>query len=76
MNPHDNVEMVSPLKHGIVDDWDMMESMLDYHLQNSLQVDVKEYPFLLAEPALQPRKHREKWAQLLFEKKEVRKEEK
>jgi actin-related protein len=71
MNPHSDVEITSPLKHGIVEDWDMMESVLDYHLKNSLQVDTKEYPFVLVEPALQPRKHREKWAQLLFEKEQV-----
>lgn len=67
----DEMEVVSPINDGLVEDWDMMQSIWDYGLKERLMVDPKEHPILLAEPSFNPDDKREKAVQILFEKYDV-----
>jgi len=56
-----------PIEHGIIKDWDAMEKIWHYTFFNDLRVDPSEHPALLTEPPLNPRKNREKMAEIMFE---------
>eukprot|EP00126_Sphaerothecum_destruens_P005670 Sdes_comp18949_c0_seq2m9460 len=43
-------ELKSPIKDGLVDDWDLFESMLDYMYDSGLKAKSCEHPLLMAEP--------------------------
>ncbi|KAL2461647.1 Actin-related protein 4 [Abeliophyllum distichum] len=67
----DDMEVLSPIKDGIVVDWDMAESIWDYALRKCLLIDPKEHPMLLAEPCSNTQQQREKAAEIMFEKYQV-----
>ncbi|KAF5730378.1 actin-related protein 4-like [Tripterygium wilfordii] len=71
----DNMEVLSPLKDGIVVDWDMVDSIWDHAfrqlLMECLLIDPKEHPLLLAEPSSNIQLQRERTAELMFEKYQV-----
>merc|ERR1719483_1744126 len=50
-----------PIKNGVVQVW-------HHVIYDELRVDPSEYNFLLTEPVLNPKKNREKMAELMFEK--------
>jgi centractin len=55
-----------PMAHGIVEDWNDME-LIWRHIYSDMKVIAEEHPVLLTEPALNPRKNREKAAEIFFE---------
>jgi len=55
-----------PMSHGIVDDWLDMETIWHYVYQE-MKVNSEEHPVLLTEAPLNPRKNREKAAEIFFE---------
>lgn len=55
-----------PMSHGIVEDWDDME-LIWRHLYSEMKVVAEEHPVLLTEAPLNPRKNREKAAEIFFE---------
>lgn len=55
-----------PMEHGIVDDWNDMEKVWS-HAYKELSVQSEQHPILLTEAPLNPRKNREKAAQIFFE---------
>eukprot|EP00899_Mesostigma_viride_P016670 jgi/Mesvir1/25003/Mv16959-RA.1 len=57
----------APAAHGIVQDWDDMERLWRYVYDNVLQVQSEEHPVLMTEAPLNPRGHRERLAQVMFE---------
>ncbi|KAK4479277.1 hypothetical protein RD792_014788 [Penstemon davidsonii] len=67
----DHMEVLSPIKDGIVVDWDMVESIWDHALRKCLLIDPKEHPMLLAESCSNTQHHREKAAEIMFEKYQV-----
>ncbi|KAE8678843.1 Actin-related protein 4 [Hibiscus syriacus] len=67
----DHMEVVSPLKDGVVVDWDIVDNIWDHALKDCLLVDPKEHPMLLAEPSSNTQQQREKTAELMFEKYKV-----
>ncbi|KAG8471598.1 hypothetical protein CXB51_036912 [Gossypium anomalum] len=67
----DHMEVVSPLKDGVVVDWDIVDSIWDHALKDCLLVDPKEHPMLLAEPSSNTQQQRERTAELMFEKYKV-----
>ncbi|XP_022871519.1 actin-related protein 4-like [Olea europaea var. sylvestris] len=67
----DHMEVLSPIKDGIVIDWDMVESIWDHALRKCLLIDPKEHPMLLAEPCSNTQQQREKAAEIMFEKYQV-----
>ncbi|KAJ8752123.1 hypothetical protein K2173_001798 [Erythroxylum novogranatense] len=64
----DHMEVQSPFKDGVVVDWDIVDSIWDHALRTCLLVDPKEHPMLLAEPSSNSQQHRERTAEIMFEK--------
>lgn len=57
-----------PLEHGIVTDWDDMEKLWQYvYTRENLSAHPEEHPVLLTEAPLNPRKNREKSAEIFFD---------
>ncbi len=56
-----------PVEHGIVEDWDYFEKVLDHTFRNELQVNPEEHNVLIAETSLNPKVNREKITQILFD---------
>ena len=57
-----------PIKHGVVEDWDSMELIWSYVLNDVLQLqNIEEHPLLITEAPMNPLKNREAMAQVLFE---------
>ncbi|KAK8515633.1 hypothetical protein V6N13_139395 [Hibiscus sabdariffa] len=67
----DHMEVVSPLKDGVVVDWDIVDNIWDHAFKDCLLIDPKEHPMLLAEPSSNTQQQREKTAELMFEKYKV-----
>eukprot|EP00929_Paragymnodinium_shiwhaense_P122502 TRINITY_DN95307_c0_g1_i1.p1 TRINITY_DN95307_c0_g1~~TRINITY_DN95307_c0_g1_i1.p1 ORF type:complete len:382 (-),score=64.84 TRINITY_DN95307_c0_g1_i1:113-1258(-) len=55
-----------PMRHGIVEDWNDME-LVWRHIYSEMKVVAEEHPVLLTEAPLNPRKNREKAAEIFFE---------
>mmetsp|Transcript_31423 Transcript_31423/g.56985 ORF Transcript_31423/g.56985 Transcript_31423/m.56985 type:complete len:384 (+) Transcript_31423:32-1183(+) len=55
-----------PMEHGIVNHWDDME-LIWRHVFSEMKVNAEEHPVLLTEAPLNPRKNREKAAEIFFE---------
>ncbi|KAL4184382.1 hypothetical protein AMTRI_Chr10g225370 [Amborella trichopoda] len=64
----DYMEVLSPIKDGLVVDWDMVDNIWDHAFRQCLLIDPKEHPMLLAEPSSNPQQQRERTAELMFEK--------
>ncbi|KAJ4713353.1 Actin-related protein [Melia azedarach] len=67
----DHMEVLSPLKDGVVVDWDIVDSIWDHAFRECLLIDPKEHPMLLAEPSSNTQQQRERTAELMFEKYKV-----
>ncbi|ESQ27779.1 hypothetical protein EUTSA_v10018569mg [Eutrema salsugineum] len=67
----DQMEILSPIKDGIVSDWDIVDNVWEHAFRSCLMIDPKEHPMLLAEPPLNTQQQREKAAELMFEKYKV-----
>lgn len=56
------------MEHGIVNDWNEMERVWQYiYSKEQLHASPDDHPVLLTEAALNPRKNREKSAEIFFE---------
>jgi len=57
-----------PMEHGVVTDWNDMERIWQYiYSKDQLQTFSEEHPVLLTEAPLNPRRNREKSAEIFFE---------
>ncbi|XP_075913653.1 beta-centractin [Petromyzon marinus] len=57
-----------PMEHGVVRDWNDMERVWQYlYSKEQLQTFSEEHPVLLTEAPLNPRKNRERAAEIFFE---------
>ncbi|KAF8954485.1 Actin-like 6A [Entomortierella lignicola] len=63
-----NMEIKSPLKDGLVEDWDALEQIWDHAFLKRLRCDTTEHPLIITESAWNTREIREKLTELAFEK--------
>jgi len=56
-----------PVEHGIVVNWDDMQTLWQHTFQNELRIDSSEYSVMLTEAALNPKSNRERSVTSLFE---------
>ncbi|KAF1743271.1 hypothetical protein MXB_4414 [Myxobolus squamalis] len=56
-----------PIRHGTVEDWDLMERSLEQTIYKYLKVNPADHCFLLTEPPLNPPENREYMAEIMFE---------
>jgi actin-related protein 3 len=56
-----------PIRHGIVENWDMMEKTWQQCLYKYLRVDPSEHGIVLTEPPANPPENRELTAEVMFE---------
>ncbi|KAM6183549.1 actin-like protein 7B [Erethizon dorsatum] len=61
------LKLVNPLKHGVVVDWDCVQSIWEYIFHTAMKICPEEHPVLVSDPPLSPSSNREKYAELLFE---------
>ncbi|KAL4097230.1 hypothetical protein QTP88_022036 [Uroleucon formosanum] len=66
--PRKGMEVVSYMKDGMIDDWDLFEKILDYSYSKCLQTESQYHPVLFTESPLNIRSKREKLVELMFEK--------
>mmetsp|Transcript_2472 Transcript_2472/g.5132 ORF Transcript_2472/g.5132 Transcript_2472/m.5132 type:complete len:364 (-) Transcript_2472:42-1133(-) len=64
----DGLEIRSPLKDGLVEDWELFEGLLDHAVQKSLGCDSSQHPLLLVEPSFNTPEKRAKMVEIAFEK--------
>jgi len=57
-----------PIEHGVIKDWNYQELVWNCAWREELRVRPEDYPVLVTEAPLNPRRNREDAAQLLFEK--------
>jgi len=60
------LKLKRPMEHGIVTDWTLMENIWN-HTYSELKIQSEDHPVLLTEAPLNPRKNRERAAELFFE---------
>ncbi|XP_030849315.1 actin-like protein 6B [Strongylocentrotus purpuratus] len=63
----EGMELGTPLKDGMVEDWDMFQSVLDHAYKKYIKSDPSLHPVLMSEPAWNLRQKREKLTELMFE---------
>lgn len=56
-----------PLENGIVQNFEYMEMLWEYTIDEVLQVDPAKYPVLLTEPPYNPKNTRERIVEIMFE---------
>ncbi|EDV21979.1 Actin-like protein 6A [Trichoplax sp. H2] len=66
-SPKERMEMISPLKDGMIDDWDLFKELFDHTFANHIRSDPSVHPILMTEPAWNERGKREKLCELMFE---------
>jgi len=62
------LQMSYPMENGIVRNWEEMYHLWDYTFYERLKVNPSECKILLTEPAMNPKKNREKMCEVMFEK--------
>ncbi|KAK7826140.1 actin-related protein 4a [Quercus suber] len=56
----DHMDVLSPLKDGVIADWEIADCIWDHAFRECLLVDPKEHPMLLAEPSSNTQQQRER----------------
>lgn len=56
-----------PVRHGLVEDWDLMEKFLEQCIFKYLRAEPEDHYFLLTEPPLNTPENREYIAEIMFE---------
>ena len=59
--------MQYPVRHGMVEDWDLMEKFMEQCIFKYLRAEPEDHYFLLTEPPLNTPENREYTAEIMFE---------
>ncbi|ELV13462.1 Actin-like protein 6A, partial [Tupaia chinensis] len=65
--PRENMEAISPLKNGMVEDWDGFQAILDHTYKTHVKSEASLHPVLMSEAPWNTRAKREKLTELMFE---------
>ncbi|NP_001279710.1 actin-like protein 6A [Callorhinchus milii] len=65
--PRENVEVISPLKNGMIEDWDSFQGILDHTYKNHIKSEACLHPVLMSEAPWNTRAKRERLTELMFE---------
>ncbi|KAG0240178.1 Actin-like 6A [Actinomortierella wolfii] len=63
-----DMEIKSPMKDGLIEDWDALEQIWDHAFYKRLRSTPAEHPLIITESAWNTREIREKFTELAFEK--------
>jgi len=69
--PKPGMQMRSPFKDGLIDDWDLYEELLNYTYANQLRTESCDHPLMMSECPWNTEEKREKLTEILFEKYKV-----
>ncbi|KAJ6654987.1 hypothetical protein lerEdw1_006458 [Lerista edwardsae] len=65
--PRENTEVISPLKNGMIEDWDCFQAILDHTYNKHIKSEPNLHPVLMSEAPWNTRAKREKLTELMFE---------
>ncbi|TVK90630.1 Actin-like protein 6A [Bagarius yarrelli] len=65
--PRENMEVMSPLKNGMIEDWDSFQAILDHTYRMHFKSEPNLHPVLMSEASWNTRAKREKLTELMFE---------
>merc|ERR1712158_1016 len=66
--PKKGMEVSTFIKEGMIEDWDMLEQILDYSYAKIIKSESEYHPVLFSEAAWNQKPRREKLTELMFEK--------
>ncbi|XP_009673638.1 actin-like protein 7A [Struthio camelus] len=61
------LELINPLRHGIVVDWNCVQDTWEYIFHTAMKIQPEDHAVLVSDPPLSPTTNREKYAEMLFE---------
>ncbi|XP_061680631.1 actin-like protein 6A isoform X1 [Syngnathoides biaculeatus] len=65
--PRETMEVMSPLKNGMIEDWDSFQAILDHTYRMHFKSEPSLHPVLMSEASWNTRAKREKLTELMFE---------
>ncbi|XP_029805669.1 actin-like protein 6B isoform X1 [Suricata suricatta] len=65
--PRDGAEVMSPLKNGMIEDWECFRAILDHTYSKHVKSEPNLHPVLMSEAPWNTRAKREKLTELMFE---------
>uniref|UniRef100_A0AAQ4Q5L3 Actin-like protein 6A n=1 Tax=Gasterosteus aculeatus aculeatus TaxID=481459 RepID=A0AAQ4Q5L3_GASAC len=65
--PRESMEVMSPLKNGMIEDWDSFQAILDHTYKMHFKSEPSMHPVLMSEASWNTRAKREKLTELMFE---------
>jgi actin-related protein len=65
--PREGEEINTPLRDGLVEDWDLYQRLIDHLYRRHLKTTPTEHPVLMSEPPWNVKSKREKVTELMFE---------
>ncbi|XP_050789263.1 actin-like protein 6B isoform X1 [Gopherus flavomarginatus] len=65
--PRENTDVLSPLKNGMIEDWDCFQAILDHTYGKHVKSEPGLHPVLMSEAPWNTRAKREKLTELMFE---------
>jgi actin-related protein len=65
------IRAVRPINRGVIENWDEMQKIWQHCFYKELKKAPNEHKVFMTEPPLNPKKNREKMAEILFEEFEI-----
>lgn len=62
-----NMSYTSPMKDGLITNWEDLEKVWAHAFFDQMAVDVEQHPVLLAEPPMNPKSARQRMTQIMFD---------